>query len=346
MGVSSRSGLLGRVAFGCVLSVIVACGGGSSRAPTQPTPSAPAVPSNQWALKGRVVETLTDAPIGGAKLVVSLTAGSREVTSADDGSWEISQASVEGTPSVEVSAEGYITRRTYLRWATGTRGDIVIDLIKDAAPFALAYYRELVRNHFEEPDVLQPLRRLTKNPNFYIHKHNPRTGTDIPTSEFESLVSSLREGVRQMSGGQLEAGRIEHGSEERAEQSGFITVTFVSDPDADWCGRARVGADPGLIIINHGVDGCSSRCGPFAPRTVVHEVGHALGYWHVAAAGDIMNTAWYDRTCGTTTLSTVEGHHARIAYRRPPGNLDTDWDPVSAALLKAPAGPPLIVSCR
>jgi hypothetical protein len=51
----------------------------------------------------------------------------------------------------------------------------------------MSYYRELVRNQFDEPEKLQPIRRWTKAPNFYIHKRNPRTDNEglrrSPTAE-------------------------------------------------------------------------------------------------------------------------------------------------------------------
>lgn len=345
MNASVRRGLLGRIAAAGLVSVTCACSGDASRAPTEASAlSGASLPWNASAVKGRVVETLSGQPVAGAKLVVSVAGGTREAITTADGWWEIPQTNSGAVGALEVGAEGYITRRTYLRWNTGSNGDIAIDLIRDASPFSLAYYRELVRNQYDQPEALQPVRRWTKNPNFYIRTRNPVTGGEIPASEVDTVVSIIRAVVPQLTGGRFDAGAIEHGADERPERAGYISVTFVHEESDNFCGRSRVGADPGLITLNYGVAHCAVPCGPFPPRTMAHEVGHAMGFWHVTD-GAILNTRWIGRDCGVTDYSPAERYHARIAYARQPGNLDTDRDPTPSILVQSPAGSP-VVSCR
>jgi predicted Zn-dependent protease len=57
-----------------------------------------------------------------------------------------------------------------------------------------------------------------------------------------------------------------------------------------------------------------------------HEIGHALGFWHVDIEGSMM----FPRVRGsniTDAPTEIERRHATIAYKRLPGNLDIDVDP-------------------
>jgi hypothetical protein len=317
-----------RCALAICLAALAACAS-TDNGPTEPGGATGNGPRT-------VVESLTGIPISGATVSFTQSGAAKTVTTASDGSWDAG-GQVDG--AIEVSAPGFVTRRTYLNLVQ-SQG---IDLIRDAAPFSLVFYRQLLRNNFDEPGSLQALRRWTKNPNFYIDVRNPRAGGDLSASERDAIGSIVRAVVPEMTGGRLSAGSIEFGSGARGDRSGVVSVGFVDEGGNQFCGWSRVGTDPGSITINL-ASRCDTPCGVIAPRILAHEVGHALGFYHVER-GDVLSTNWAHRECGNTTLSSVEQHHARLAYSRRPGNKDTDTDPVLSLFIENGGAPPLI-GCR
>jgi hypothetical protein len=68
------------------------------------------------------------------------------------------------------------------------------------------------------------------------------------------------------------------------------------------------------------------------PAVVLHEFGHALGFFHVPDRQSVM----YPQAtggCPQPALSAAEQYHSAIVYSRPRGNTDPDNDPASTAFI-------------
>src|SRR5205807_522312 len=97
----------------------------------------------------------------------------------------------------------------------------------------LNFYRQLVRNGFEQPTSLQPLRRWTRNPRVFIETSGLVDGASLDMVEREARAI-----IPVWSGGALSVDLVERGSSSHQGQAGWINVLWSTDTSR--CGQSDV----------------------------------------------------------------------------------------------------------
>ena len=131
--------------------------------------------------------------------------------------------------------------------------------------------------------------------------------------------TNLTRGVREWSNGALSVTTLETGTATRPRSDGWIVVNIIHDYTSRFCGQAYIGATDGQIELVD--DNCLCGNLNIPAAVVVHEVGHALGFWHVEPN---RNAVIYptDSVRAPGQLSDAEHYHAAVAYSRPRWNAD------------------------
>jgi hypothetical protein len=258
-------------------------------------PSPVPPPSGPTRISGTITDTLSGAQVG---------TFSSEATSFP--------------ARVSVSAGGYVTRETWVRSASPT-----VDLIPELG-FNLDFYRQLARGTLD--GSIQPLRVLSQAPSLYLQT------AGLSAANVAALETAARAVVPALTGGRFQVAGWETGEGTRAPSNGWIVVDVFDDTGRP-CGETDLGAAAGHVRLNR-----AARCGyegqAVDPPLFAHELGHALGYWHIAAAGHLMHQRATFVERRSTLPSDLERHHAAIAYHRSTGNTDVDIDPVAPAALR------------
>jgi hypothetical protein len=262
-------------------------------------------------------------PISGATLTPGWSLA--PVTTNDSGAYFLGDvANPPTTPyPVTLSADGMLSHKVWILWARGPRTGVDISVIHSAAPFSIDFYKQLVRGTFDEPKAPYPILRWTRAPSFYIRTVD-QIGAPIGQSVLDVIVDGINRAVPDFTGGRYAPVAIELGTDVRPQTPNWINVDIKKEPSSDRCGESFVGDNPGQITLWEDMCGCARIPG----NVVMHEVGHALGFFHVSDKTSVMYAG--DNPGGITcqgTLSAAERFHANIAYSRPRGNTDPDDDP-------------------
>lgn len=318
--------------------LVTACGGGAttSSTPTTPTtpatPTPPTTPTNTWSAAGQIVALGSTQGVGGATITPGWTLA--PVNADGQGNYQLGDvANPPSTPyPVAISAAGMVSHDVWITWARGPRADVNLNLIRNAAPFSMDFYRQFVRGTFDQPGAPWPVLRWTTAPSFYV-KTADQNGRAIEPEVMVRVLDAIRVAVPAFTKSVYSAAAIETGTDSRPQQPNWINVDIRRDPaEKRVCGSAFIGANPGTITLNDDVCSCGSNKIPGA--VTMHEVGHALGYFHVGDRNSLM-FPFIAGDCPAGALSAAETYHAGIAYARPRGNTDPDHDPSSGAALAA-----------
>jgi hypothetical protein len=324
------------ILFAMILS---GCGGSTPSAPSgvhqeSPTDQSPApvvpvppVSPTTWAIKGRIVAAPDGDPVSDA----SVKFGDADpVRSDSEGNYTIITTDSTTKPLV-VEAAGFQRRETFLRGGEARSG-VAIDLIGNDPVFPFSLYTMMARNGFEAPVSVRvaPTKPWAYAPSVYIWTMWKDSGQPVNPDGVLFLINEIRRVIPQLTGGRFNVDRIETGRVERPAAKGWINVQF--HRSGNW---GYVGADPGTVQF-----GGDHTCNSYA---IIHEFGHAMGYWHSNVRPSVMGGG--PGTCTEINMTADEQKAARVMYSRPPGNVQPDRDPAPFSLLSAPIEPVIAVDC-
>ncbi len=321
------------LALASLVLPLLACGGSHSSSPVAPTPSptpAPApVPAPTPTIIGRAVDVFSTAPL--AAVTVRLQNGVAATTAAD-GAFSISTTS--GQYAAGLTGTGIVERQTGIR-VPGP--DALVTLIPTT--FDLAAFDQMCRA------AAGPLRRWDAAPTLVVidavlqftsttDSTYTATAERLSPTERDGLVADLTWGLPQVTGDTFRAfSAVTTESPETGAQVSFfsregtiVAARFLGLQAATgyqgfgrWASRSNV-VVAGAIMMERNYDAAA---GMNLRSLRVHEMGHALGYDHVAMS----TRASFMNSSGVILPNAFDRDATRLAFLRPPGNLSPDRDP-------------------
>jgi len=273
------------------------------------------------------VDALTAA--GLADVSVRLSDGTSATTDAA-GCFAL-QSPYMGSLSAVLSRSGLVERQTAIR---SPGANTSISLIPDS--FDMASFDQMFR-----PD--SRLQRWTSAPSLVIQTRTlvftstaddqfVATSEELTGDEVDRLVSDLTNGFSQLTADRL--GGFASITTERAGAGSFVNVKRtgaivvarhqgLTQATGYWgYGRWATTGDGevvgGIVFLDRSFDQAE---GQYCRSLRVHELGHALGYFHVTLRSSVMNSN------ARIEPNEWDRQAILIAFQRPPGNRAPDADP-------------------
>jgi hypothetical protein len=331
----TRTGMSRLVQFTAAVALAAAgCQGPSPRSSGLPAPSVGGG-TGSGTLSGNLTSYTTGAPVAGA----TLRLGGSVALSDAAGAFTLTGTPTAGQAVMTAVLPGYVYRGVAFDLSP-SRAGLVLDVIPDAAPFSLTFYRQFVRNAAFGA-VMEPLRRWTANPNFYFQQLTLDTNLRVPDTILNAIQANFVQSIPELSGGRFTAGTFESGDQARPSADGWVNVVFfqttpLCGPGAIGC--STVGGNTGTMTIRYdpNMPTASSlnpyNCSSIALAVADHEITHTMGYWHTT---DVLVDTLSTTGCPGSGRPEHTRYHANVAYSRPVGNLDPDVDPTTSAQLVA-----------
>jgi hypothetical protein len=172
--------------LGAAAASLLALGCGEKKTDTAPTTPAPVSGGAvDWTISGTLVANPDAQPIGGASITV--TGGSPVTSNCGRAVLDQRRRHPAGRRRDQHLRLG-ISPARHLDSGGANRSGLVIDLIRDSAPFSLSFYRELVRGSLD--GAVRTTRRWHQDPSFYIQTID-ENGAEVPQFFIDSATSLI-----------------------------------------------------------------------------------------------------------------------------------------------------------
>src|SRR4029078_8581071 len=89
---------------------------------------------------------------------------------------------------------GFISHDTWITWTRGPRTGVDLDMIRDAAPFNMDFYRKSPGATFDQPGAPFPILRWNTAPSFYV-KTTDQNGRAIEPEVMVRGLDAISPGV-------------------------------------------------------------------------------------------------------------------------------------------------------